>query len=300
MVFLGVDGGGTKTKAVALDGQGRLVHERVYPTSYLPAVGEEGLRRLFLALREDLPGPPVRAVLGLGGYGEVQAWDRVYQRVAQEVFGPEVRLLNDVELAWWGAFGGEEGVVVIAGTGSMAYGKGPRGAGRAGGFGPLFGDEGSAYWIGLEALRLAGKAQDGRAAPTALTSLPQVYRQKDLLELLGFLQAEPALLRQRVAALAEEVDRLAGRDWGAQNVLQRAAAELYLLAAALAHRLGARRVAPMGGVFRSTWVRESFARRLQGDGLEVAEPREEAALAAARMALQGWAEKASHLGKGEG
>ncbi|WP_105318176.1 BadF/BadG/BcrA/BcrD ATPase family protein [Thermus tenuipuniceus] len=286
MAFVGVDGGGTKTKVVALDGEGHLVHERVYPTSYLPAVGEAGFRRLFQTIRDELPEPVEGAVLGLGGYGEVSPWDEAYLRLAGEAFGERVHLLNDVELAWWAAFDGEDGVVVIAGTGSMAYGRGPKGSGRAGGYGPLFGDEGSAYWIGLEALRLASKAQDGRTPPSALTALPRVYGQKSLLELLGFLQAEADLLRQRVAALAEEVDRLAGRDWGAQDVLSRAAGELHLLGSTLAYRVGADRVAPMGGVFRSALVQEAFTRRMERDGFAVVAPREEAALAAARMAAR--------------
>lgn len=284
MLFLGLDGGGTKTRAVALDGEGRVMGDRVYPPAYLPGQGEEGVRQVLRRILEDLPERPAGAVLGLGGFGEARSWDEAYWQVAREVLGDNLRLMNDVELAWWAAFGGEDGVVVIAGTGSMAYGKGPKGTGRIGGFGPLFGDEGSAYWIGLEALRMASKAQDGRVPPTALRGLPQLYGKGDLLELLAFLQEEPALLRFRVAALAAEVDRLATRDWAARDVLLRAAQELHLMASALAHRLGVGRVAPMGGVFRSPLVREFFSHRLTSEGLQVESPRAEPALVAARMA----------------
>ncbi|MFN4073367.1 MAG: BadF/BadG/BcrA/BcrD ATPase family protein, partial [Thermus sp.] len=238
MVYLGVDSGGTKTRAVALDGEGRVVLDRLYPSLYLPALGEEATRAVLEALLRDLPESPAWAVLGLGGYGEAPSWDEAYRRVVQGLLGPRVLLLNDVELAWWAAFGGGQGVVVVAGTGSMAYGKGPKGVGRAGGFGPLFGDEGSAYWIGLEALRRASKAEDGRLPPTRLTSLPQVYGREGLLDLLVYLQEEPALLRQRVAALAQEVDRLAAEDLEARRLLEAAAGELGLLAHALARRLG--------------------------------------------------------------
>lgn len=287
MLYLGVDGGGTKTEVVALDGEGRVVFRRTYPSTYLPALGEEATRAAFLGILQDLPEAPARAVLGLGGYGETTQWDEAYRRVAQEVFGPGVRLLNDVELAWWGAFEGKEGIVVVAGTGSMAYGRGPGGSGRAGGFGPLFGDEGSAYWIGLEALRMASKAADGRAPPTLLAHLPKVYGKGDLLELVAFLQAEPSLLRTRVAALAQEVDRLAEEDPGAREVLERAAYELSLLALTLVERLEVRRVSPIGRVFQSRYVGRSFRVRLEGLGVRVEAPQRLPAEMAALLAYRG-------------
>lgn len=288
MLYLGVDSGGTKTRAMAVDGQGRPIFQGLYPSLYLPALGEEATRANLEALRADLPEPPAGVVLGLGGYGEAASWDQAYRRVAREVFGPRVRLvlLNDVELAWWGAFEGGPGVVVVGGTGSMAYGRGPGGSGRAGGFGPLFGDEGSAYWIGLEALRRASWAVDGRASPTLLTRLAHVYGQGSLLELLAFLQGEPGRLRTRVAALAQEVDRMAEGDLPARRLLLRAGRELGLLARTLARRLGVDRVAPLGGVFQSRHVREAFQRYLEAHGLEVVAPKRQPAEAAAWLAYR--------------
>lgn len=288
MLYLGVDSGGTKTRAVAMDGKGRPVFQRLYPSLYLPALGEEATRATLEAMLADLPQFPDGVVLGLGGYGEAASWDEAYQRVARGVFGPRVRLalLNDGELAWWGAFEGKPGVVVVAGTGSLAYGKGPGGWGRAGGFGPLFGDEGSAYWIGLEALRRASWAADGRTSHTLLVHLPQVYGKGGLLELLAFLQAEPQFLRTRVAALAQEVDRMAAEDVQARVLLTRAGRELGLLARSLSQRLGVRQVAPVGGVFRSAHVSGAFRRYLEAYGLEVVTPRRQPAEAAAWLAYK--------------
>ncbi len=285
MIFLGVDGGGTKTKAVAVDPRGRVVREVSLGSSYLPALGREGLERVLQELLEALPEPPRAAVLGLGGYGEVARWDEAYREVVASRFPGPFRLLNDVELAWHAAFGGEEGVLVVAGTGSMAYGRGPLGVGRAGGYGPLFGDEGSAYWIAVQALNRASRAEDGRAGPTALQGLPRVYGKENLLELLAFLEEEPGGLRARLAALAEEVDRLAqGGDQGAREVLERAAGELFLLARSLALRLGTRRVAYWGSVFRSPVVKGVFSALVLREGLEVVEGGRDPALYAALWA----------------
>ncbi|MGC8967950.1 MAG: BadF/BadG/BcrA/BcrD ATPase family protein [Thermus sp.] len=286
MIFLGADGGGTKTRFVAVDEAGKVVAERVLGTAYLPAVGREGVEAVFREALKGLP-PPAYVVAGLGGYGEVAAWDRAYREALEGVLPCPFLLQNDVALAFEAAFGEGEGVLVVAGTGSMAYGRGPLGEGRAGGYGPLFGDEGSAYWIGLRALNRASRAEDGRAPPTGLLRLPQRFGQGDLLGLLAFLEAEPRALRSRVASLAQEVDRLAEEgDEGALEVLEGAAEELALLALALSRRVGAKRAAYMGGVFRSRRVAEGFARRLQAEGLALAGPPEDVARYAAEKALR--------------
>ncbi|MFN3180322.1 MAG: hypothetical protein ACK41R_09330, partial [Thermus sp.] len=97
---------------------------------------------------------------------------------------------------------------------------------------------------------------------------------------------EPALLRQRVAALAQEVDRLAAEDLEARRLLEAAAGELGLLAHALARRLGVFRVAPLGGVFRSPHVLREFRRRTEALGLQVVPPKGEPAEMAARLARE--------------
>lgn len=287
MLYLGVDSGGTRTRVLALDEGGQVVHRGDYPSAYLPAVGEEGVVEVLRQILAHLPQAPVRAVLGLGGYGEAASWDQAYHRAVARVLGEGFLLLNDVELAWRAAFRGQEGIVVISGTGSMAFGRGPKGQGRAGGFGHLFGDEGSAYWIGVEALRLASKAMDGRAPHTSLVELPRMFHHDSLASLTAFLMAEPSQQRARVAALAQEVDRLAKEDWGAQRVLREAGEELAQLALALVGRLGVTQVAPLGGVFRSLLVRGVFQSRMEAAGVTVVPPLSQPEEEAARLAWGG-------------
>ena len=112
-----------------------------------------------------------RAVLGLPGYGEVPLLDQQTRRFLTGLTTSAsahntLICLNDVELAFRGAFPHGDGILVLAGTGSMAMGQGPQGLVRAGGWGDLFGDEGSAFWIGRRGLQLASQMRDGRIADT--------------------------------------------------------------------------------------------------------------------------------------
>jgi N-acetylglucosamine kinase-like BadF-type ATPase len=286
MIYLGVDGGGTKTRFLALDDGGRVVLDLTLGSSYLPAVGKEGVKALLREAVAHLPEPPARAVLGLGGYGEVASWDEDYRKAVGEIL-PSYHLLNDVELAFLGAFGGEEGVLVLGGTGSMAYGRGPLGLGRAGGFGPLFGDEGSAYWIGIRALNLASRAEDGRDPPTRLQEIPRLLGKRDLLEVLAWLEEDPTLQRSRVASLAQIVDTLAPEDQAARGLLEQAAQELFHLGVTLARRLGTNRMAYTGGVFQSSFVREAFFRLASKEGIDLRSPLRGPAEQAALMARLG-------------
>jgi N-acetylglucosamine kinase len=105
---------------------------------------------------------PAAAILGLPVHGEVEAISERQRTVASNVFSCPHLVLNDVEVAFDGAFASDDGVLVLAGTGSMAWAKVGGESARFGGWGNAFGDEGSAFWIGREALSLASQALDGR------------------------------------------------------------------------------------------------------------------------------------------
>ncbi len=107
-------------------------------------------------------GPVDAAVLGLPYFSEVPAISARQSAVAVAALGAGACVMNDVAVAFEGALGGDEGVLVLAGTGSMGWARGPAGVVRVGGWGDVFGDEGSAFWIGREALALVSRA-GGRA-----------------------------------------------------------------------------------------------------------------------------------------
>jgi len=153
---VGVDLGGTRVRVIAVDGDGRR------RSAVSPAPGLAGLRRLLRDLwrRWDLSradvGALVVATRGVWTTAERRAEARRLDRLAGRIL-----VISDAEAAYLGAVGERPGVLLLAGTGSMALGRDGRGRwARAGGLGPLLGDDGSAFWIGREWLRAAGRDGD--------------------------------------------------------------------------------------------------------------------------------------------
>ena len=117
------------------------------------------------------------AVFGLAGAGNVSVQKRLtaaLEKVLQDrdIPMPKVRFETDARIALEGAFGGGAGIIVIAGTGSSVLGKSPDGGiTLIGGWGRTIGDEGSGYYVGLEAVRAAARAFDGRERPGSLQTI---------------------------------------------------------------------------------------------------------------------------------
>jgi N-acetylglucosamine kinase-like BadF-type ATPase len=147
--------------------------------------------------------------------------------------------VNDALIALQAGIGHEPGIVIVAGTGSIAYGRNARGeAARAGGWGYVLGDEGSAYWIGRLALRAVVRHADGRGRPTSLTPRLLAHfgaqRAGELIEKVYHEKLSPAA----IAALAYHVQQArADGDTVATGILNRAADELTTAAAAVMTRL---------------------------------------------------------------
>jgi N-acetylglucosamine kinase-like BadF-type ATPase len=152
---------------------------------------------------------------------------------------PRVIVVNDALIALAAGSRGEPGIVIIAGTGSIAYGRNARGAtARAGGWGHMIGDEGSGYWIGREALAAVMRASDGRGPSTELTG--EVLRHFDVTDLsrLPRIVYDREQPRMSVAALGPTVQQASDRgDAVATRILERATEELALAARSVAERL---------------------------------------------------------------
>src|SRR5882672_6096761 len=147
--FLGIDGGGSKTSCVVGDEVNVLGRGSAGPSNIV-RVGEARAREaLHDAVREacrsaNITPPQIaRACLGMAGAGRPQTRDAV-RRLAAELIPGEIEVLTDIVIALRSAFHGKPGVVVISGTGSIAYGRNSKGqTARAGGWGPAISDEGS-------------------------------------------------------------------------------------------------------------------------------------------------------------
>jgi len=174
--YLGVDGGGTKTEALLADSEGRVVGRGLGgPSNPLFVSRDSALGSIARAVAEARSGAaglmvPRKAVICSGNLK--REFDVATLAAKLEI--PEDRLLitQDQMSAFCGATGGKPGVVVLAGTGSFGMGITETGAQLVvGGWGPLLGDEGSGYYIGLSALKAVTRAYDGRGNKTLLTQL---------------------------------------------------------------------------------------------------------------------------------
>jgi glucosamine kinase len=241
-IFAGVDGGGTKSTLLLSDAAGTEL-ARVSGAAGLvdprhPERSAEVIAQLvrMASAQAGLSAPPAALCAGLAGVGNEA--ERVAVEQALAGTARVVRVVSDGEIALHGAFGGGPGVLLIAGTGSVAYGRGPDGRmERSGGWGMYVGDEGSGYALGRAALAAALRSVDGREAETRL--LPLVL---EVLKLDGPRGIPPWAGRAAkgdVASLARHVlDVAAAGDAVALRLVEHQAAELASHVMALAHRLG--------------------------------------------------------------
>ncbi len=260
-----VDGGGSKTAAIIAWRDGRLRRTPELGGSN-PQDNPEWNRVLDAAL-VPLAGADHVAV-GLGGFGEVPEVDARIRARVEAMLGKRATVMNDVALAARAAFPAGGGVLVLSGTGSMAVAAGPKAVVRAGGWGDLFSDEGSAFWIGREALALAGRERDGVIPDRGLARALEArlgLTGHGHYALLGWALAQPHP-RSDVARLARIIDDLAEDGLApARDILAAAARELSLLAHAAAHQAGLagpRPWAHAGSVFYSRTFCDAITRHL--------------------------------------
>ena len=226
------------------------------------------LDRLFTSASPILPAT-THALFGLPGFGEVRRLDELMLAAAAELFPGPRHVVNDVELALSGAFVGRQGVLLLAGTGSMAMAEDAGGRMvRVGGWGEIFSDEGSAYWIGRRALAETSRALDGRLeaadfASGILTGLGLDGNSGSGALMDWFYGVRH--LRSTVAGVARIVDRLAqSGDQTALKILEDASDHLSAHMWAIRQRANAPPSAPWsfaGSVFESCTIRDMLTRR---------------------------------------
>ena len=209
-LFVGVDGGGTRTRAVVIDGDGRELaraeDEGAVVTAHRPDDAAEAVRRVVEAALKKCGRRDRADVLwaGLAGAGSAAPRAAATRALRRLELADRLLVGTDVEAAFYDAFGDHPGLLAIAGTGSIVwarYGDGTER--RVGGWGRLLGDEGSGYWIGLQGLRRLTSSEDGRAAPTAMEApLLDACRVKTVAEAVGWVETAS---KSRVSSLAPHV-----------------------------------------------------------------------------------------------
>lgn len=179
MYYLGIDGGGTKTKYTLVDENLKKVMEVEGGTTHIHQVGIEGIKKEITEnLNNILETLNIKesdisyAFLGIPGYGESIEDKNKIDHLIKEIIKMPYRVDNDGLNAWAAGTACKEGINVIAGTGSIAHGMNKDGVmARCGGFGPGIGDDGSAYWIGLKTINAYTKQKEGRMDRTPLYNL---------------------------------------------------------------------------------------------------------------------------------
>jgi glucosamine kinase len=301
-IYLGIDGGGSKTSCLIGD-ETALLGTGTAAGSNLIRAGEAQAREsLASALRQACtvanlkPAQITRACVGLAGAARPEISELARQIVSELVPG-EIQVVGDMVIALEAAFGSGPGVIVIAGTGSIAYGRNREGQiARAGGWGFAISDEGSGHWMGRAAAAAALRAWDENNGETVplLDSLIQSWRLKTREQLVLAANATPApdfaALFPTVLALADSGDRVSC------DVLTQAGGQLANLAGIVVRRLftnsGPVPVAMSGGVFGSSaLVRQVFYNGLRSGHPDVVlNPNViEPVRGALELARKGWA-----------
>jgi N-acetylglucosamine kinase-like BadF-type ATPase len=221
--YLGVDGGGTGTRAALVDRQGNVLGiGHAGPSNYQATGRDAAKENIALAItgawRESGFPPQGSDGVFLGMAGILSERDReTIGEIADELRladSARIGVDHDLRTALAGGLGGGPGIVLIAGTGSSCYGRRDDGKSwRAGGWGHLLDDLGGGYWLGLQGLIAITRAADGRGGTTTLTpSLTGILQLESLDDLLRLVHHQ--LSRADIAALAEPV--LAAADEGDQ------------------------------------------------------------------------------------
>jgi len=239
-LVVGMDAGGTKTRAFAVTRGGEIVGRGAGGgANLLSSPDPQG--SIAAALREALAGRvPDAVVLACAG-GEREAERARGRAILEALLGPAVAVgvTHDAKAALYAGNPAGCGVVLISGTGSIAYGRNDQGAeARCGGWGHLVGDEGSAVWIGQEGLRAASYDHDGRGSPTTITRhLLDDLGVIDFNGVLPLLYGRPHPSPAILASTRAVARAFAEHDGIAVNIVQRGSRLLAGMAATVAREL---------------------------------------------------------------
>lgn len=227
--YVGIDAGGTKTAFACFDEGGNCLNTVTLGTCHILQVSRQEavsvLQTGLAAVCADRRDVIISA--GIAGYGRDAKMRSAIEDICAEAFaGRPYYLHSDAEIALYGALRGKDGILLIAGTGSIALRKLGKEIARCGGWGYILGDEGSAYWIGCRLLQAFTRQWDGRLAETPLKDAVLDYFQiTDGYQLISLVRND----RTATAGLAKLGSSLLDRDPVCQDIFRRAARELALL-----------------------------------------------------------------------
>ena len=275
-LVVGIDGGGTRTRVILADANGTVLARAEGPGTALrpgeESVAADIIQSLIGEVLASAQRPDVRpavCVVGVAGAGQERAAQALWSALATRRVADDVSVQADATIALEDAFGDTAGVLLVSGTGSVAFARAPDGRlERCGGWGPNLGDEGSGAWLGRRALSVITAAQDGREPETALNgALLTALELESLDDLIPWAsQATPSQL----AALVPVICQVASSgDLRANALVSLCVEELMLHIRTLARRSfvderAAMPVALAGGLLgRGSLIRKRLEQRLK-------------------------------------
>ena len=295
--YIGIDGGGTKTAICA-------VNEEDFSTTYVQTSGsswrEHGTAGVAQLLRSTVyeligEGHIAAMAMGLPCYTESVEGDRELEDAIHQAFqGVPIYLANDVEVGWAGSLALQPGINIVAGTGSIAFGKDANGKTvRCGGWSEFFGDEGSCYWIGRRVLEMFSKQADNRIPKDALYNIVcEEFKLANIFDIIDIIHSEYLPYRERIAGLQLLAKRAALAGSGsAMSLYREAVDELCMLVDSIRSQLdfGAASftVSYTGGLYKAgEIVLSQFSREIARRGGVLAIPRLKAEEGAALLAFE--------------
>lgn len=247
-IYLGVDGGGTKTRFALIDASGQMLAEAERGTTYHPHVGLDGVSNVLAegiaqitASTGFTPADISYAFFGLPAFGEDSHATALLRDCPAAILGHDRYACdNDMVCGWAGSLACADGINIVAGTGSIGYGQRRGMAARAGGWGEAFSDEGSAYWIAMRGLNAYSRMSDGRLPKGPLHAILNAHFQLDNdLDICAHVYGSDSYARGELAQLSHQVAEAArAGDRVASNIYREAGNELALICDTLRLALG--------------------------------------------------------------
>jgi N-acetylglucosamine kinase-like BadF-type ATPase len=263
-LFLGIDGGGTKTNSALVNESGEVLSEgEAGPSNPLRVGVETAVSNIIKATEQScdrgglLASDISAATLGLAGVRRRDLRERVRESFTKRLNIKNTTVVTDAEIALFGTTMGKPGLVVIAGTGSICLGRNENGqTAISGGWGPLAGDEGGGVGIAQAALHAVAKASDGRGPQTALSARAAEYFRASGPENLIVAIYSPQVDNSRIAGFGRLVVETAlDGDAAAVEILNDAGRELGVAACAVIRKLSLERqkvpIGCVGSVFKA-------------------------------------------------
>jgi N-acetylglucosamine kinase-like BadF-type ATPase len=277
MYALLVEGGKTKTLAVLVDEEGNVLGVSVGGSSGWTAVGlDNAISTLTKTVTDLITNSGLKKEIDIGIFGipdlDTERTLRLFEgSLSQRIVGIKNKIIvPDFVVAYYAVTLGAPGVAVIAGTGSIAYGKNSKGEdARAGGWGWFGDDEGSALWIAMRSVAAVGKSWDGRGPPTVLTEkILKHFGLTNPIDLIDALYSTALNDLSKLAQIARLTDEAAEEgDEVAMNILIQGGKELALMAKAVQEKILAGEshyiVGGVGSVFSSKTLRQSFLKHIK-------------------------------------